>query len=146
MDGKRFPKRFDHCYFSDPLKWRIWTRYQVSTVRWKRFFNVIFSVRFDATSKSEWKVIIETSRCLHNAGWVSFRYDVFWVLTRTQSSGMHSLRFTIVFSFSLFLAGEGKQTVWRLGLFAEEGDHYSQSILVKYKFGFICLLWTFCVA
>ena len=23
MDGKRFPKRFDHRYFSEPLKWRI---------------------------------------------------------------------------------------------------------------------------
>ena len=26
--------------FSDPLKWRVWTRYQASTVKWKRFFNV----------------------------------------------------------------------------------------------------------
>ena len=28
-----------HGFFSDPLKWRIWSRYQASTVRRKRFFK-----------------------------------------------------------------------------------------------------------
>ena len=38
--GDTFSERSDfHALFSDPLKWRIWTRYQASTVRWKRFFK-----------------------------------------------------------------------------------------------------------
>ena len=34
-------KKMDSDYISDPLKWRIWTGYQASTVRWKRFFKIL---------------------------------------------------------------------------------------------------------
>ena len=38
--GYTFSERSEfHGFFSDPLKWRILTRYQASTLRWKRFFK-----------------------------------------------------------------------------------------------------------
>ena len=50
--------------FSDPIKWRIWTRYQASTVRWKRFFNCRSHVVQDVLLYRESPSNVQSDCCL----------------------------------------------------------------------------------